>query len=148
MPLLKQSQLTKEQLLKALAEFGLQYHHLGAEKLRVVRDGCAAVVDVSRPEKPKVERIGVLRAEEIASCVHRGFQLFFETEDGKSEPATAEELKKLHEFEQDLLKALGLESLYNISLGTVCSRHRYDRLELREKPKRSTKPWELKKAGE
>ena len=53
----------------------------------------------------------------------------------------AEELKGVHEFQEDLREALGLESLYNESLGTVSTQYLYDRVKDRDRgaPKR---PWE------
>jgi leucyl-tRNA synthetase len=47
------------------------------------------------------------------------------------EPSPAQ-LKALHAFEEDLTEALGLESLYNTSLGTTNDFHVYDRLAGRE----------------
>jgi len=43
-------------------------------------------------------------------------------------PALASDLKRLQAFQEDLREALGIESLYNQSLGTVCDSHQYDRL--------------------
>lgn len=135
----------KEELLRSLQEFGFKVQEIATGKLRVERDGCAAIVSLQPGAKPLVERIGLVRGDDIAICIHGGYQLFFETSDGRKEPALAEELKVLHNFEEDLLEALGLESLYNLSLGTICSKHQYDRLEDRDKPERPPKPWELKK---
>jgi hypothetical protein len=47
-------------------------------------------------------------------------------------------LKALHEFEEDLKEGLGLESLYNESLGTVSTYYLYDRVKDRDRgvPKR------------
>ncbi len=48
-------------------------------------------------------------------------------------PALAEELKALHDFEEDLKEALGQESYYNESLGTVSTYYLYDRVEGRDR---------------
>jgi hypothetical protein len=77
----------------------------------------------------------------IAKLVDGGFQKFFLAPDGSRKPALASELKGIHEFQEDLREALGLESLYNESLGTVSTQYLYDRVQDRDRgvPKR---PWE------
>ena len=69
---------------------------------------------------------------EIGSLVDGGYQKFFRTPSGKTKPATAAELKAIHDFEEDLKEALGLESLYNESLGTVSTFYLYDRVKDRD----------------
>ena len=55
---------------------------------------------------------------EISKLVNKGYQQFLKT--SKAEiPATADHLKALHAFSEELKEALGLPSLYNESLGTV-----------------------------
>jgi len=77
----------------------------------------------------------------IAKLVDGGFQKFFLAPDGGRKPALAPELKGIHAFQEDLREALGLESLYNESLGTVSTQYLYDRVKDRDRgvPKR---PWE------
>ena len=48
-------------------------------------------------------------------------------------PALADELKALHEFEEDLKEGLGQESYYNESLGTVSTFYLYDRVKDRDR---------------
>jgi len=60
--------------------------------------------------------------------VDAGYQKFWRTPNGQCAPALADELRELHAFEQDLREALGLESWYNTSLGTVNDLHEYDRV--------------------
>jgi len=76
--------------------------------------------------------------DEIGSLVDGGYQKFFRTPSGKTKPALASELKAIHDFEEDLKEALGLESLYNESLGTVSTYYLYDRVKDRDSgvPKR------------
>ena len=76
--------------------------------------------------------------EETGVLVDGGFQKFFRTPSGKEKPALAAELQALHDFEEDLREALGLESLYNQSLGTVSALYLYDRVQDRDRgvPKR------------
>lgn len=75
---------------------------------------------------------GVLLCGDVASLVDGGFQKFFRTADGKQRPALADDLKGLHDFEEDLKEALGQESYYNESLGTVSTYYLYDRVQGRD----------------
>lgn len=87
---------------------------------------------------------GYLIGSEISKLVNRGYQQFLKT--SKTEvPATAEKLKALQEFSEELKMALGLPSLYNESLGTVSESYHYDRIENRDKPvvDRPKRPWEV-----
>ena len=83
---------------------------------------------------------------EISKLVNRGYQQFLKT--SKNEiPATADHLKALHQFTEELKEALGLPSLYNESLGTVSESYQYDRIENRDQPKaaRPKRPWQVGK---
>ena len=83
---------------------------------------------------------------EIAKLVNKGYQQFFKTT--KSEiAATADRLKALHDFSEELKEALGLPSLYNESLGTVSENYHYDRLDGREDVERKRRPWETPRIG-
>jgi hypothetical protein len=87
---------------------------------------------------------GCLIGSEISKLVNRGYQQFLKT--SKAEvPATAEQLKALQSFAEELKLALGLPSLYNESLGTVSEAYQYDRVEDRDKPavQRPKRPWEV-----
>jgi hypothetical protein len=81
---------------------------------------------------------GVVIGDEIGLLVDGGYQKFFRTPGGKKRPALAEDLKNLHEFEEDLKETLGQESYYNQSLGTVSTLYLYDRVKDRDRgvPKR------------
>lgn len=83
-------------------------------------------------------RAGILIGNDIASLVDGGYQKFFRTAGGKQKPALADELKALHDLEEDIKETLGLKSLYNESLGTVSTFYLYDRVQNRDKgvPKR------------
>src|SRR6201994_3071821 len=86
---------------------------------------------------------GYLIGSEISKLVNRGYQQFLKT--AKTEvPATADHLKSLQTFSEELKTALGLPSLYNESLGTVSESYHYDRVENRDKPAvdRPKRPWE------
>ncbi len=87
---------------------------------------------------------GYLIGSEISKLVNKGYQQFMKT--SKTEvPATADHLKALHTFSEELKQALGLPSLYNESLGTVSESYHYDRIVDRDKPAvdRPKRPWEV-----
>src|SRR3981189_890269 len=89
---------------------------------------------------------GYLIGSEISKLVNKGYQQFLKT--AKTEvPATADHLKALQQFTEELKEGLGLPTLYNESLGTVSESYQYDRVENRDKPAaaRPKRPWE--KAG-
>src|SRR5919197_4445151 len=90
---------------------------------------------------------GYLVGSEISKLVNKGYQQFLKT--SKAEiPATADHLKALHAFSEEMKEALGLPSLYNESLGTVSESYQYDRIVERDKPKpeRKKRPWEVARA--
>jgi hypothetical protein len=87
---------------------------------------------------------GYLVGSQISKLVNRGYQQFLKT--SKTEiPATADQLKALQSFSEELKLALGLPNLYNESLGTVSESYHYDRIEDRDKPtvERPKRPWEV-----
>jgi hypothetical protein len=87
---------------------------------------------------------GYLIGSEISKLINRGYQQFLKT--SKTEiPATADHLKALQSFSEELKEALGLPSLYNESLGTVSESYHYDRIENRDKAAadRPKRPWEV-----
>ncbi|MGA2135497.1 MAG: hypothetical protein ABSH50_24675 [Bryobacteraceae bacterium] len=107
----------------------------------VTRGECAVALRESGGQIRRAELAGVLVGSEVASLVDGGYQKFFRTPSGKNRPALAADLKALHDFEEDLKESLGLESLYNESLGTVSTFYLYDRVKDRDSgvPKRA---WE------
>ncbi len=84
------------------------------------------------------DRAGIRIGDEIGVLVDGGYQKFFLTPSGKKKPALADELKGLHDFEEDAKEGLGQESLYNEALGTVSTYYLYDRVQDRDRgvPKR------------
>jgi len=89
---------------------------------------------------------GYLIGGEISKLVNKGYQQVLKT--AKTEvAATADHLKALQQFTEELKEGLGLPSLYNESLGTVSESYHYDRIKDRDKPvaDRPKRPWE--KAG-
>ena len=86
---------------------------------------------------------GYLISGEISKLINRGYQQVLKT--SKTEvAATADHLKSLQQFSEELKEALGLPSLYNESLGTVSEAYQYDRIVDRDKPvpERPKRPWE------
>src|SRR5271155_5718115 len=72
-------------------------------------------------------RPGWLLNGEIARLLDRGYQKFIKT--SKLEiPATADHLRSLHEFSEELNEATGGTTLYNEALGTTSDVYNYDRV--------------------
>jgi hypothetical protein len=109
--------------------------------LRVSRENCAVDLQEDGGTVRILGRAGILMGDEIGALVDGGYQKFFRRPGGKKKPALADELKALHAFEEDLKEALGQESYYNDSLGTVSTYYLYDRVQDRDRgvPKRA---WE------
>lgn len=108
--------------------------------VRVSRRECAVDVTEGPGGACRAQtRAGILAGGAIAALVDGGYQKFFRTETGARRPATADLLKALHEFEEDLRETLGETSLYNESLGTVSAFYQYDRVKDRDRgvPKRA-----------
>src|ERR1700756_5802189 len=87
---------------------------------------------------------GYLIGSEISKLVNKGYQQFLKT--SKAEvPASADQLKALQSFSEELKMGLGLPSLYNESLGTVREGDHYHRIENRDKATvdRPKRPWEV-----
>ena len=108
---------------------------------RVTRDGFALDLREGNGDVIVEGRAGVLMNGEIGVLVDGGYQKFFRTPGGKKRPALADDLKALHDFEEDVKERLGMKSLYNESLGTVSTLYQYDRVKDRDRgvPKRA---WE------
>ncbi len=131
--------LTFQDRLQQASEAGFKVE--AGNHTRVSRNGCAAVLHDVPGDRPDVEKAGILIGDEIGKLVDGGFQKFFLTPSGRKLPALASHLKALHEFQEDLREALGLESLYNESLGTINDSHMYDRVANRDRGV-ARRPWE------
>ena len=127
--------------LDALRALGFTVTSLPAGVVRVSRGDTAVDLREEDGVARAVSPAGILMCDEIGALVDEGFQKFFRTPTGKKKPALADELKALHEFEEDVSEALGKESYYNTSLGTVSTFYMYDRVKDRDAgvPKRA---WE------
>jgi len=97
---------------------------------RVSKIGCAAEIAPSSQKDAPVRvltKAGWVVGGDIARLVDRGYQKFLKT--SKLEiPATADILRALHSFEDQLKEAVGAMVLYNEALGTTSDRYDYDRI--------------------
>jgi hypothetical protein len=100
--------------------------------VQVRKYGCAAEIAPAPDGTVEiVTRPGWLLNGEISRLVDRGYQKFLKT--SKLEiPATADHLRALHEFTEELKEAIGAPSLYNQALGTTSDVYDYDRVKGRE----------------
>lgn len=112
-------------------------------RVKITKNGVGAIVGDEGKNQPRMQRAGVLVESEIAILLNRGYQMFLETPSGVKLPATAEQLKRLHEFEEDIKAALGMVDLYNTALGTTSPKHQYDRVYQRDTGDQP-KPWDEK----
>jgi hypothetical protein len=127
--------------IDGLRRAGFAVTPLAGGALRVSRGNFAVDLRETDGRAASAEGAGILMGDEIGVLVDGGYQKFFRTPGGRKKPALAEELQALHEFEEDLKEALGQESYYNQSLGTVSTLYLYDRVQNRDRgvPKRA---WE------
>lgn len=101
---------------------------------RVSKYGCAAEIAPGEGKGTPTRIIakpGWVLGGEIARIVDRGYQKFLKTS-RLEVPATADHLRCLHKFSEELKESVGALVLYNESLGTVSDKYVYDRLKGRE----------------
>src|SRR5437868_12975995 len=118
-------------------------------RIFVKKHGCSAAIEKDRDSDAVrlFAKPGYMVGGEIARLIDKGYQKFLKT--SKLEiPATADHLKAIHTFSEELREAMGAASLYNESLGTVSDRYVYDRVKDRDEPppQRPQRPWEGPKA--
>ena len=103
-----------------------------SKAFQVRKYGCAAEIAAAPDGTVEIlARPGWLLNGEISRLLDRGYQKFLKTT--KLEiPATADHLRAIHEFSEELKEAAGATSLYNESLGTTSDRYLYDRVKGRE----------------
>ena len=102
------------------------------QAFQVRKYGCAA--EIAAAPDGSVEllaRPGWLLNGEISRLVDRGYQKFLKTSHLEI-PASADHLRALHEFSEELKQVTGSMSLYNESLGTTSDVYEYDRVQGRE----------------
>jgi hypothetical protein len=139
-------QRTYEEAVTWLREHGFEILEAPGTRNRVFvkKLNCSAAIEKADDDNARVfAKPGYLINGEISRLIDKGYQKFLKT--SKAEvPATADHLKALHQFSEELREALGGVSLYNESLGTVSDRYVYDRVEGRDLPEsqRPQRAWE------
>ena len=100
--------------------------------VQVRKYGCAAEIAAAPDGTVEIlVRPGWLLNGEIARVLDRGYQKFLRT--SKLEiPASADHLRAIHEFTEELNEAAGKTILYNQALGTTSNVYHYDRVEGRD----------------
>jgi hypothetical protein len=132
---------TFQERVSLLTNAGFSTQTMPDGRVRVSKGGVAATIGDEGQGHPEIEKAGIVYGNEIATLLNRGYQMFLETPSGRRVPAHAEQLKALHEFEDDVKEALDLTNLYNTSLGTTTPQHMYDRVNKRDSGQQP-KPWE------
>ncbi|HZY73089.1 MAG TPA: hypothetical protein VFE22_08295 [Edaphobacter sp.] len=99
---------------------------------QVRKYGCAAEI-AAAPDGSvmMLSHPGWVLNGEISRLLDRGYQKFLKTSHLEV-PATADKLRAIHQFSEELNEATGAISLYNQSLGTTSDVYMYDRLKGRE----------------
>lgn len=87
---------------------------------------------------------GWMLGGQVSTLLDRGYQKFFTTP-RLTVAATADGLKAVHRFAEELREVIGEPSLYNESLGSVSDSYMYDRVKGRNLPEadRPTPAWDL-----
>jgi hypothetical protein len=146
---MKVEQRTYEDAVAWLREHGFDLIEAPGTQARVFlkKYNCSAAIQKNDDGGAKIFAYpGYMIGSEISKLVNRGYQQFLKTT--KTEiAATADHLKALHQFAEELKGALALPSLYNESLGTVSEAYQYDRIKDRDQPdvSRPKRPWETVK---
>jgi len=142
-------QRTYEDAVSWLRDHGFDLIEAPGTQARIFlkKFNCSAAIQKNEEGGVKIFAYpGYLIGSEISKLVNRGYQQFLKT--AKTEvPATADHLKALHQFAEEMKEALALPSLYNESLGTVSESYQYDRIKDRDKPEgeRPKRPWQAVK---
>ena len=132
--------LTFDEVLKNLGNerFDVSAAAAGANRAagayRVSKYGCAAeLAPGGAPGEPTriLARSGWVLGGEISRLLDRGYQKFLKT--SKLEiPATADILRAIQKFDEEMKEASGAQMLYNEAMGTTSDRYVYDRVMGRE----------------
>jgi hypothetical protein len=104
----------------------------------------SAAIERAPDGQPKIFAYpGYLINGEISKLVDQGYQKVLKTSKGTF-PATADHLKAMHQFSEELKEGTGGISLYNEGLGTVSESYMYDRVRDRDLPEaeRPKRPWQ------
>lgn len=130
----KAPQRSFNDVLSALGtqRFDVAPAHEGAKRtpnaFKVSKYGVAAEIAPAPDGQVEIlARPGWLLNGEISRLLDRGYQKFLKTSRLEI-PATADHLRAIHEFSEELKQATGSPSLYNESLGTTSDVYNYDRI--------------------
>jgi hypothetical protein len=139
-----------EEAVNWLRDHGFDLIEAPGTQIRVFlkKYGCSAAIQKTDSGGAKIFAYpGYLIANEISKLINRGYQQFLKTTKAEI-PATADHLKALQQFSEEMKESLALPSLYNESLGTVSESCHYDRIQDRDQPEveRPKRPWETMKA--
>jgi hypothetical protein len=95
---------------------------------QVRKYGCAAEI-AAAPDGTvlMLSHPGWVLNGEISRLVDKGYQKFLKTSHLEI-PATADKLRAIHDFSEELNEATGATSLYNEALGTTSDVYMYDRV--------------------
>jgi hypothetical protein len=147
MPIIKAKHPTFDQVLSDLRSRGFDVRELPgvAGELRVEKNGVGALLKRGDDGKSAVltANPGFILGGEISRLLDKGNQKFLKT--SKLEiPATADHLRAVHLFSEELRERAGSQSFYNESLGTVSDVYHYDRVKGRDLPEsqRPVPVWE------
>ena len=123
-----------DEILAALRSQGFDVQPVAgvANRVRIGKHGCAA--ELTRSDSGQLAITtgpGCVVSGEIAVLVDRGYQKFLTTNHLRI-AATAERLRALHQFHEELTTAGVGPEFYNLALGTVSDVYLYDRVRGRE----------------
>jgi hypothetical protein len=140
----KEEKRSYEEVVALLRKGGFDVLDAPGTRNRVFlkKHNCSAAIEAAEDASTRVfVKPGYLIGGEIARLIDKGYQKFFKTT--KTEiPATADHLKAIHQFSEELKEAIGGISLYNEALGTVSDGYVYDRVKGRDAEHRAARPWE------
>jgi hypothetical protein len=134
-----------EERLKDLESAGVRSAKRSTDTAAVMRGMCAAIVRKTGENEYRFDPVGIVVGNEIGELTDAGNQKYWLTPSGRKQAATAEQLRELHAFMEDLREGFGLTSLYNEGLGSVNALHIYDRVKDRDKGV-PARPWEKARA--
>ena len=128
-------QRTFDDALSLLKQRGFEIN-VTANKAALAKNGVVASIQSDGEGKNRYAKLAAAPAlmigGEPAKLIDRGYQKIFKT--SKLEMgASADNLRALHQFSEELKEVLGMASMYNESLGTVSDEYMYDRLQGRDK---------------
>ncbi len=134
--------LTYDQILSSLASLGFDVRQSPgvANHIVVTKYGAGAALAPAPPSSGSeasaaawIHHPGFVVAGEIATLLDRGYQKFWKSSRLEL-PATADSLRAVHRFAEELREVIGEPSLYNESLGTTSDVYLYDRVKGRDLP--------------